>query len=197
MNKELFLPILVFVLMIPTVLNAQVQTGVFRTPEANTNYHHFTRSSDSGTAAVYINQISTGPILRLSSGVFTANQGVKLTVENNGSMGIGTSALSGYMLAVNGRIRAKEVKVETGWSDFVFKSNYVLPTLAEVEEYIKEKGHLKDIPSAEEVAENGIFLGEMDSKLLQKIEELTLYIIEQNKRIENLEKIIKQSGLDQ
>ena len=109
-------------------------------------------------------------------------------VDRYGSVGIGTKNPGSWKLAVNGQIRAKEVKVETGWSDFVFKSNYVLPTLAEVEAYINEKGHLKDIPSAEEVEENGIFLGEMDSKLLRKIEELTLYIIEQNKRIENLEK---------
>ena len=161
-------------------MSAQVYTGVFRTPQANTNYHHFTRDSPD-VAAVYINQISTGPILRLSSGIYSANQGVRFTVENNGSVGIGTLYPGSYMLAVDGRIRAKEIKVETGWSDFVFSSNYILPTLKEVEDHIKEKGHLKDIPSASEVAENGIYLGEMDSKLLQKIEELTLYLIELNK----------------
>ena len=53
--------------------------------------------------------------------------------------------------------------------------------------HIQENGHLKDIPSAEDVEENGVFLGEMDAKLLQKIEELTLYTIEQEKRIKNLE----------
>ena len=90
-------------------------------------------------------------------------------------------------MAVNGNIKAKEIRVETGWSDFVFESDYNLPTLKEVENHIKENGHLQDIPSAEEVAEHGIFLGEMDSKLLQKIEELTLYTIDQEKRIENLE----------
>ena len=89
-------------------------------------------------------------------------------------------------MAVNGQIRAKEIKVETGWSDFVFFKDYKLPTLEEVEDHIKEKGHLKDIPSANEVEENGIFLGEMNSKLLQKIEELTLYTIQQQKEIEEL-----------
>lgn len=105
-----------------------------------------------------------------------------------GSLGIGTMDTGTYKLAVNGNVRAKEIKVETGWSDFVFEKDYDLPTLEEVEEHIQEKGHLKDIPSAEEVAENGILLGEMDSKLLQKIEELTLYTIAQEKRIKNLEK---------
>jgi microcystin-dependent protein len=101
----------------------------------------------------------------------------------SGSVGVGTDNPGEWKLAVNGKIRAKEIKVETGWSDFVFKNDYKLPTLKDVENYIKEKGHLKDIPSAKEVKKNGIFLGEMDSKLLQKIEELTLYTIQQQKEI--------------
>ncbi len=105
-----------------------------------------------------------------------------------GNIGMGTQDPGTYRLAVNGNVRAKEVRVETGWSDFVFEKDYDLPTLEEVEGHIKAKGHLKDIPSAEEVAENGILLGEMDSKLLLKIEELTLYIIDINKRTERLER---------
>ncbi len=107
---------------------------------------------------------------------------------NGGNVGIGTTAPGTFKLAVNGNVRAKEIKVETGWSDFVFEKDYNLPTLEEVEEHIQDKGHLKDIPSAEEVAENGILLGEMDSKLLQKIEELTLYMIDMNKQIQQLKK---------
>ena len=89
-------------------------------------------------------------------------------------------------MAVNGKIRAKEIKVETNWSDFVFENGYDLPTLEEVEKHIIEKGHLKDIPSAKEVEENGILLGEMNAKLLQKIEELMLYTIDQQKMINQL-----------
>lgn len=107
----------------------------------------------------------------------------KMTLNHKGNLGIGTTNPSGWKLAVNGQIRAKEIKVETGWSDFVFEKEYDLPTLIEVENHIKEKGHLKDIPSAKEVEKNGIFLGEMNSKLLQKIEELTLYIIAQEKNL--------------
>lgn len=106
----------------------------------------------------------------------------------DGALGIGTINVGSWKLAVNGKIRAKEIKVETGWSDFVFYDDYKLPTLKEVEKHIKEKGHLKDIPSAKEVKENGVFLGEMDAKLLQKIEELTLYTIDQQKEIEKLKK---------
>ncbi|MEO9511409.1 MAG: hypothetical protein ABJN84_00155 [Flavobacteriaceae bacterium] len=104
-----------------------------------------------------------------------------------GALGIGTANIGDWKLAVNGKIRAKEIKVETDWSDFVFYDDYKLPTLQEVEYHIIEKGHLKDIPSEKEVAENGIFLGEMDAKLLRKIEELTLYTIQQEKKIKELE----------
>ena len=101
------------------------------------------------------------------------------------SVGIGTENTQGFKLGVNGRIAVTEVKVATyaKWPDFVFEKNYNLPTLAEVENHIKEKGHLKNIPDAKEVEKNGFFLGEMDSKLLQKIEELTLYTIEQEKKL--------------
>jgi small-conductance mechanosensitive channel len=75
------------------------------------------------------------------------------------------------------------VKVDLNvWPDFVFKKEYNLPTLENVEKHINEKGHLENIPSEEEVLKNGISLGEMNSKLLQKIEELTLYMIEMKKR---------------
>ena len=108
-------------------------------------------------------------------------------IVNNGKVGIGTTTPDSK-LSVNGNIHTKEVKVDLiGWSDFVFEKEYNLPTLAEVENHIKEKGHLKDIPSAKEVKKNGIYLGEMNSKLLQKIEELTLYTIQQEKRLNNIE----------
>ncbi|MEQ9310674.1 MAG: hypothetical protein RLN90_14555 [Balneolaceae bacterium] len=104
-----------------------------------------------------------------------------------GNVGIGTASTGSHRLAVEGSIGAREIKVEaSGWSDFVFENDYDLRTLEEVEEHIKEKGHLPEIPSQAEVTENGINLGEMDAKLLQKIEELTLYLIEQNKKIEEL-----------
>ncbi|MCB4797216.1 hypothetical protein [Neotamlana laminarinivorans] len=121
----------------------------------------------------------------------------------NGNLGIGTDLSNNpnnYKLAVKGTIGAQEVKVENSsltWSDFVFYENYNLPTLKQVEQHIKEKGHLKDIPSAIEVAKNGILLGEMDAKLLQKIEELTLYAIEQDKQTLSLKKeLVKQQNIN-
>ena len=137
-------------------------------------------------------------MLGVSSSI-TSNPTTRIIMRKDGNVGIGTTNPGTWKLAVNGNIRAKEIKVETGWSDFVFEDSYDLPTLEEVEQHIKEKGHLKDIPSAREVEENGIFLGEMDAKLLQKIEELTLYMIalkkenrEQKFQIEKLQKAIDQ-----
>ncbi|WP_422079423.1 fibronectin type III domain-containing protein [Ulvibacterium sp.] len=105
-----------------------------------------------------------------------------------GNVGIGTTAQANYRLAVDGTVHTKEVKVDlVGWADYVFTEGYDLPTLEEVEEHIKKKGHLINIPSTAEVEANGIELGEMNRLLLEKIEELTLYILHQEKKIERLE----------
>jgi chitodextrinase len=105
------------------------------------------------------------------------------------NVGIGTTNTQGYRLAVDGNVVAEEIKVELSqnWPDFVFTKSYGLPTLDEVEQHILDKGHLQNIPSAMEVELNGIMLGEMNAKLLQKIEELTLYAIQQEKKIMKLE----------
>ena len=119
--------------------------------------------------------------------VFNTNAGQSLIIHNSGNVGIGTSITGSHKLAVEGSIGAREIKVEaSGWSDFVFENTFQLRTLEEVEQHINENGHLPEIPSESEVIENGINLGEMNAKLLQKIEELTLYLIEQNKEIKEL-----------
>ncbi|MEW7291254.1 hypothetical protein [Aquimarina sp. 2304DJ70-9] len=114
-----------------------------------------------------------------------------LVLRSDGNVGIGTTTPDSK-LAVNGKIHAKEVKVDlVGWPDYVFKDEYNLPSLKEVEQHIQEKGHLQNIPSAKEVEENGILLGEMNKKLLEKIEELTLYTIAQEKRLTHQQEINK------
>lgn len=123
----------------------------------------------------------------------------RLRITNNGNVGIGTLSPK-ETLSVNGKIRAHEIKVETAnWPDYVFAENYELPKLEETQKYIKKYGHLEGIPSADEVKATGVALGEMNAKLLKKVEELTLYIIEQNEkmkkvmeRLENLEKSDKK-----
>ncbi|WP_224205952.1 hypothetical protein [Bacteroides salyersiae] len=103
-----------------------------------------------------------------------------------GSVGIGTTNTDGYKLAVNGIIRAKEIKVESDWADFVFKKDYTLPTLREVKKHIEEKGTLPGVPSESDVKTNGVNLGEINALLLQKIEELTLYIIKLQEEVDLL-----------
>lgn len=109
--------------------------------------------------------------------------------NGDGNVGIGTNAPN-YKLDVNGSLNATSLynSGQLEWSDFVFRKSYKLPSLIQVEEFIKTNGHLKDIPSEKEVLEKGYDLGTMDSKLLQKIEELTLYMVEMNKRVLELEK---------
>lgn len=110
----------------------------------------------------------------------------RLKILANGNIGIGTVNPTSK-LDINGTVRAKEVKIEaTGWADFVFDKNYNLPSLADVEKYVNEKQHLPGIPSEKEVLENGVNVVDMQAKLLQKIEELTLYVIEQSKQIKEL-----------
>lgn len=108
---------------------------------------------------------------------------------NAGKVAIGTTnfASNDYKLFVETGIRTRKVKVDqANWADFVFEKDYQLPTLAEVEKYINTNKHLPDVPSADEVKKNGIDLGDNQSVLLKKIEELTLYIIEINKKLEKI-----------
>lgn len=100
-------------------------------------------------------------------------------VDNNGNVGVGTTAPSGFKLAVAGEVIAEgvTVKLQANWPDFVFADGYELMPLDEVEAAIREEGHLPGIPSAAEVAEDGVDLGEMQAQFLQKIEELTLHMI--------------------
>ncbi|WP_024772520.1 hypothetical protein [Aquimarina macrocephali] len=112
-------------------------------------------------------------------------------IDTDGTVGIGTTNTRGYKLAVNGNIRAKEIVVEASpWPDYVFRSDYKLPSLNEVKKHIKTQGHLPNIPSEKEVLENGIQVGNMQAKLLEKIEELMLYTIQQDEELKTLRKTI-------
>lgn len=107
---------------------------------------------------------------------------------NAGKVGIGTTNPT-EKLTINGTAKAKEIIVEeSAGADFVFANDYELPSLFEVEQHIKTYKHLSGIPSAEKMISNGVKVGELQMKLLQKIEELTLYIIRQEKKYLEMEK---------
>jgi hypothetical protein len=126
------------------------------------------------------------------------------TDENAVIIGQGISKMpADYNLFVSKGILTEKVKVAvknaSEWSDYVFAPSYKLAPLSEVASFIKQKGHLPGVPSAAEVVEQGVDMAKMDAKLLEKIEELTLYNIqlekdnkEQNARINELEKLVKQ-----
>jgi hypothetical protein len=105
-------------------------------------------------------------------------------------------ASSPYKLAVSGGIITEKVRVATNgtpfWADFVFEPTYQLRTLGELEKFIQTNKHLPEIPSTSDVTKNGIDLAEMQALLLQKVEELSLYVIEQNKKIKTLERKVKK-----
>jgi len=121
-------------------------------------------------------------------------------INNDGSayfmsnVGIGTTNPGSFKLAVEGKIGAREVQVtlQSPWPDYVFEKDYKLSSLEEIKNYIDQNKHLPEVPSAKEMEKNGVQLGEMNMLLLKKIEELTLYLIEQNKRIDNQQKEIKE-----
>lgn len=131
---------------------------------------------------------------------YLIDDGHKLVVKDGSAMiegniltrnkiGVGVNSAeipNDYHLAVKGRIIGEEVKVQliADWPDYVFSKGYQLLSLQELENYINLKGHLPNIPSAQDIKKNGVLLGDMNSKLLEKIEELTLYTIQQQKEIE-------------
>jgi hypothetical protein len=103
-------------------------------------------------------------------------------IRGDGFVGIGTKTPR-EALSVNGNIRSKQVTVElVNWPDYVFKPSYQLPSLSEIKTYIDQNQHLPEMPSAEEIAKEGLNLGEMNRLLMKKVEELTLYLIEKDKK---------------
>jgi subtilisin-like proprotein convertase family protein len=111
-----------------------------------------------------------------------------LIKRDDGRVAIGNDFAAGFKLSVDGKVACEEVLVDMNadWPDYVFESDYNLRSLEEVQQHIDEKGHLPNVPSAQEVADQGIEVGEMNRILMEKVEELTLYIIEQNKQISDL-----------
>jgi len=139
-------------------------------------------SADANTMTIQSSGIHAGNL------AFATGNGEVMRITSNSNVGIGTQNPA-YKLDVLGTIRAKEVLVNLdGGADFVFEKDYKLPTIEHVANYVQENKHLPDIPSANEMVKNGVSMGDMLVKLLQKVEELTLYVIELKKEIETMKK---------
>lgn len=121
-----------------------------------------------------------------------ANGSHSSTYFNGGNVGIGTTNPDAK-LAVNGKIHTQEVRVDmNGWADYVFKPTYKLPSLKQVKQFIEQKGHLPEVPSEDKVVNTGINLGEMNKLLLKKVEELTLYLIEKDQQVKDLQQRVQK-----
>jgi hypothetical protein len=131
-----------------------------------------------------------------SPGTSTAQVIERMRITSSGRLFVGTKRVISTHIHANadfqfdGKIACKELVVldPTKWADYVFADGYQMKTLAEVETYYKQNRHLPDVPSEQEVKENGISTADMDATLLQKIEELTIYMVDYSKRVEKLEK---------
>lgn len=142
-------------------------------------------SAWSPTGKIQLIQVGTDTKSKMR--FYTYNSGLKnrMTIDENGFIGIGTESPI-YKLDVAGTIRATEIKVEAQTADFVFDDDYSLRDLNEVESFINDNKHLPGIPSDTQMEAEGVNLAEMNKLLLMKVEELTLYLIQQQKLIDKL-----------
>ncbi|CAL2093967.1 shufflon system plasmid conjugative transfer pilus tip adhesin PilV [Tenacibaculum sp. 190524A05c] len=145
-----------------------------------------------GNSTLHIGSAS-GDLLKIRAVPTSGGMVDRVVVKANGDVGIGTLNPDAK-LAVKGKIHAEEIKIDLSVPapDYVFLENYDLKTIEEVDTYIKEKGHLPNIPSAKVMEKNGVELGLMNMKLLEKIEELTLYTIDQNQQIKSTTKQLQK-----
>lgn len=159
-------------------------------PSDNAFHLSFIRSGMSVAGMGYANNSNVLGIWHSNSNASTPT----ISFLPDQTVGIGTSDTKGYRLAVNGNAVFTKIKVReyANWPDYVFEDGYNLPSLSEVEKFIQKNKHLPEVPSAKEVKENGIDVGDNQALLLRKIEELTLYMIEQNKRLEKQDRIIEE-----
>jgi hypothetical protein len=182
----------------PVIVQGGSRIYALGAPDGVTTYGDF--RTNTGTGNVIISAPSAAVFLNYYHGTGGVNfcngaAGIVANVSStgrayfNGPVAVGTTAApSGYELAVNGSALFVQatVQVYASWPDYVFDKGYQLPALLSLEQYINANHHLPDMPTAESVAAKGLNLGDTQAKLLKKIEELTLYAIDQQKEIQLL-----------
>ncbi|RZS90543.1 tail fiber protein [Aquimarina brevivitae] len=158
------------------------------TPNNKFGYFGFADQDDDYVAGMQYNHSSDKLTFRVN------NHNSDVVIDSNGNVGIGTNSPD-TKLTVKGNIHAEEVKIDLSvpGPDYVFTKDYDLLSIEEVKQHIADKGHLPNIPSAIEMEANGVELGVMNMKLLEKIEELTLYTIAQEEKLNELDTLKEQN----
>ena len=147
--------------------------------------------NENDDLGIYVHNDGEFEMFRNDKRMMNVSTHFNLALDSEIKVGIGTTTPT-HKLAVNGTVRSKEVIVDNdNWPDYVFTDSYQLKSLQEVSEYIAKNGHLPNIPSADEVEANGFELAKMNASLLEKIEELTLYTIDQEAKLKNQEALIQ------
>lgn len=168
------------------------------------NTSNFINATNNGNIDFGINGVTALSISKTQRvGIGTMNPTALLTVNGKTLIGdptaVNIATIGNYNLYVQNGILTEKVRVavngSANWADYVFEPGYRLAPLTEVESFVATNHHLPGVPSACEVADNGIDMAEMDATLLKKIEELTLYVIEQNKKLEAQQLQIQQMQL--
>lgn len=159
-------------------------TSAFYLPNGNNSF----KITDSSIGWNYMRVAASD---EYTSVVYLQEDGGKVLIGGKSTNLYDCNSCNDYKLFVKDGIKTEKVKVDiaadNGWADYVFAKDYKLMSLKDVEGYINTNGHLPEVPSTEEAIQNGIELKEMNILLLKKVEELTLHLIQQNKRIEELE----------
>ena len=189
------------------VLQIKTSKGDMEIGPTDTGYAHF----KTNMSTYHFDRrllLHTGELTSETKFTFVTGKSTHcMTMLTNGNVGIRTQNPS-YNFDVNGDIRAKkiyvtsallakeiqadEIKVKTSGADFVFDKDYQLRPLSEVKAFIRENQHLPEIKSAQEMQEDGVSVSELQTQLLQKIEELTLYLIQQEQTIQELRQEVEQ-----
>ena len=183
-----------------SIITADLQNGLllYNTTSNKFQYYNGTSwlplsdsSSTSSSGWSLSGNSTSGSFLGTTnnSSIHIRTNGVeRMIVDSLGNIGVGTSDTKGYRFSVNGDAIFTKIKVKqySGWPDYVFAQERRLPKLEELERYINDNKHLPDVPSASEVEKSGLDVGDNQAMLLKKIEELTLYVIDINKKVEKL-----------